>query len=32
MENFIEFKMYYTYLCAVVGFYGKAAGLDDKKI
>ena len=31
MEDFIEFKMYYTYLHAVVGFYGKTAGLDDKK-
>lgn len=31
MEDFIKFKMYYTYLCAVVGFYGKTEGLDDKK-
>ena len=31
MEDFIELKMHYTYLCAVVGFYGKSPGLDDKK-
>jgi len=31
VEDFIEFKMYYTYLHAAVGFYGKTAALDDKK-
>lgn len=31
MEDFIEFKIYYTHLHAVVGFYGKTAGLHDKK-
>lgn len=30
MEDFIEFKMYYTYLHAVVEFYGKTIGLHDK--
>lgn len=30
MEDFIEFKMYYTYLHAVVEFYGKTMELGDK--